>query len=286
MGSVVVLGSANVDLVYRVQRIPGPGETVLATGASRAAGGKGQNQAVAASRSGAATTMIAAIGRDDEATFVLASLAEAGVDTTLVRPTSEPTGTALIAVDDAAENSIIVNAAANSRLLGLLDSELAALAVADVVVAQLEIPLETVLAGARAVRAAGGRFVLNAAPIQPLPVELLALVDVLIVNEHEAASLGTSANAVPVVIETRGSQGAELRVAGTAPVMIPTPRVTPVDTTGAGDTFVGALAAMLADGAELDAAARFAVVAASISVERPGAVPSIPTRAEVEARLG
>lgn len=282
-----------MDQVFRVAEIPAPGETVLSTGLSTARGGKGQNQVVAAARAGAAASFIAAVGTDDFGTMTLAGLDGDGVDTSLVRRVERPTGTALIAVDDHGENTIIVEAGANAALLGIGERDAAAIAAAAVLVLQLEIPLETVTEAARIARSAGTTVVLNAAPIRDLPDELLAALDLLVVNEHEAAALAAARGAardglldlVPAVIVTLGAKGAVLHRRGLVDVAVPAPSVSAVDATGAGDTFCGALAAAVAEGQELDAALEFAVVAASLSVEHPGAVPSIPFRSDIEHRV-
>lgn len=289
-GSVVVVGSANIDQILRVVSIPAPGETVLSTGASTALGGKGQNQAVAAARAGAATTFIAAIGTDGFGQAILDGLVGDNIDTSRVRVEPGSSGMALIAVDDAGENTIIVDAGANARLTSLCATDRDSIAEAAVLLVQLEIPLPTVSEAVDAAHAASTTVLLNAAPIRDLPDALLAGVDILIVNEHEEAKLrlersGTELTAlVPVIVVTLGAAGAVLRRRGREDVTLASPRVVAVDTTGAGDTFCGAFAAALAAGESLEEAMRYAVVAASISVERPGAVPSIPRRAEVLAR--
>lgn len=177
--SVVVVGSANLDLVYRVTRIPSPGETVLAAGSDSAPGGKGNNQVIAAARAGAPSTFIAAVGDDGAAERLIASLTEAGV-ALRVRRVDAPTGTAIITVDDAAENAIVVDSGANRLLDGLDDAEREVVAAADVLLLQLETPLATVAQAAAAAHAAGTTVVLNAAPIQSLPADLLGDVDVLV----------------------------------------------------------------------------------------------------------
>ena len=288
---VIVVGSANIDQILRVVAIPAPGETVLATGASTALGGKGQNQAVAAARAGATTTFIAAVGSDGFGRAMLDGLVSDDVDTSHVRVEPGSSGTALIAVDDAGENTIIVEAGANARLTSLNATDRAAIADAAVLLVQLEIPLPTVSEAVDAAHSASTTVLLNAAPIRDLPDALLAGVDVLIVNEHEEAKLRSDRSAtdltslVPVIVVTLGAAGAVLRRRGRDDVTLASPRVVAVDTTGAGDTFCGAFAAALAAGESLEDALRYSVVAASISVERPGAVPSIPRRTEVLARL-
>lgn len=285
MSSVVIVGSANVDQVFRVTAIPGPGETVLSNGLSIALGGKGQNQAVAASRAGASTAFIGAVGDDAFGTSIRDGLSAEGIEAH-VRTVDAPTGTALIAVDDTGENTIIVEAGANA-LLELSDADAAAVVEATVLVMQLEIPIEAVAQAARVASGAATRVLLNAAPIRDLPAELLAHVDILVVNEHEGAYLargGDVSSLAPTVIMTLGAAGAVAYTGGTE-VRVPAPKVSAIDATGAGDTFCGALAARLAEGAELDAALRFAVAAASLSVQKHGAVPSIPTRAEIDGWL-
>ena len=268
-----------------------PGETVLASGSSTARGGKGQNQAVAAARAGASTTFVGAVGTDAFGTDTRAGLISDGIDVSRLRAFDIPTGTALIAVDDSGENTIIVDSGANGLVVGLEELDAAAIAAADVLALQLEIPLQTVAAAAALARAAGTTVVLNAAPIRDLPAELVANLDVLVVNEHEAAHLAGQRDwhelvaDVPVVVVTLGAAGALLLRRDLDEVRVPAPSVTAVDATGAGDTFCGAFAAAIAEGVDQEAALRFAVVAASLSVETAGAVPSIPLRAAIDARL-
>ncbi|WP_112140967.1 ribokinase [Glycomyces dulcitolivorans] len=288
--TVVVLGSANLDLVYDVERIPAPGETVLSLGFASFPGGKGNNQAVAAARAGSDTRFITALGRDENGDRLAAEARAAGI-TLLDRRTDAPTGTASIYVDRRGENSIVVNSGANAELTDLTAPEREAIAGADVLVLQLETPVPTVAEAVRVAKAAGTRVVLNAAPSTAVPLNVLRGVDVLVVNEHEAAEL-TGPGPDPMaaltghgcaVIITLGGEGALVGVPGQAPVPVPAYTVNAVDTTGAGDTFVGAFAAAL-DGEGLEAlvaATGFATAAAAISVQRKGAVPSIPTLEEV-----
>jgi len=289
VSSVIVVGSANVDQVFRVERIPSPGETVLSTGFSTARGGKGQNQAVAAARAGAPTAFIAALGDDAFGSDTRAGLIDDGVDVTGVRSLDAATGTALIAVDSVGENTIIVEAGANRLLVDLQSADAAAIAASSVLAMQLEIPLDTVIAAARIARAADTTVMLNAAPIRDLPAELLSSLDILVVNEHEASHLAGERDwrelteQVPVVVVTLGSEGALLLRRGSDEVRVAAPSVHAVDATGAGDTFCGAFAAGLAEDMELEQALRFAVTAASLSVQSYGAVPSIPLRAQIDA---
>jgi ribokinase len=299
MSGIVVVGSANIDQVLRVERIPSPGETVLSHGLSTALGGKGQNQAVAAARAGVPTTFIGAVGADGFGDMVRAGLSCDSIDATRLKTSDKPTGTALIAVDGAGENTIIVEAGANEDVVSLSNEDAAAISAASALVMQLEIPRATVVEAARIARAAGTKVILNAAPIQGLPRELLDTVDVLIVNEHEAAELARDNGLapeleglgerllalIPTVIVTLGSKGASLHRAGSEPLLVPAHVVSAVDATGAGDTFCGAFAAGLVEGMTADDALRFAGAAASISVETHGAVPSIPYRDAIETRL-
>ncbi|GAA1220464.1 ribokinase [Rhodoglobus aureus] len=298
MSGIVVVGSANIDQVFRVDRIPSPGETVLSHGVSTALGGKGQNQAVAAARAGVETTFIGAVGADSFGEMVRSGLSDDAIGVAQLRTSVKPTGTALIAVDGTGENTIIVEPGANSEVAALTSADVEAISAASALVMQLEIPLATVVEAAGIAQAVGTRVILNAAPIQELPQGLLDTLDVLIVNEHEAAELARYNGLapeldglgerllalVPTVIVTLGSKGASLHRAGSEEVVVPAHRVTAVDATGAGDTFCGAFAAGIVEGMLADDALRFAVAAASISVESHGAVPSIPLRAAIETR--
>jgi ribokinase len=298
MSGIVVVGSANIDQVLRVERIPLPGETVLSHGLSTALGGKGQNQAVAAARAGVATTFIGAVGADSFGEMVRAGLIGEKIEVSQLRTSDKPTGTALIAVDGTGENTIIVEPGANSDMTTLTSADSAAISTASALVMQLEIPLDTVIEAARIARAVGTRVILNAAPMQALPPALLDTLDVLIVNEHEAAELARDnglafeleglgerlLTLVPTVIVTLGAKGASLHRLGSDELLVPAHRVTAVDATGAGDTFCGAFAAGIVQGMMADDALRFAGAAASISVQSHGAVPSIPMRDAIDAR--
>ncbi|WP_129789753.1 ribokinase [Promicromonospora panici] len=290
-GRVVVVGSANVDLVVDVPRHPAGGETILGGDLRRTPGGKGANQAVAAAQAGGAdTTFVGALGRDESAGLLLASLDGAGVRTDVVERVDAPSGTALITVSPDGENTIVVAPGANSRVrVGPAQAD--RIAAADVVLAQLEIPLDTVLAAARA-RREGALFVLNAAPSRDLPDELWEQLDVLVVNEHEAADLvdgpepsgaatpealaAALLERVPVVVVTLGAEGSLVAERDVPPVRVPAARVTAVDTTGAGDTYCGVLAAALARSRELSGAARLAGAAGALAVTRVGAQDAVP----------
>jgi ribokinase len=284
VSGVVVVGSANVDLILPVQRIPRPGETVLAGSLTRGPGGKGANQAVAAARAGATTAFVASLGDDESGGLLRDALSEAGVDLALVSSTTTPTGTAIITVDADGENAITVAPSANAEL-ELSAASIAAIQQAEVVLAQLEIPFDIVRAAARASR----YFVLNAAPAAELDDDLLAEVDLLVVNEHEAAIVGGSDPAallqrVPAAVVTLGGDGALVLARGAAQVRVPGVQVEVVDTTAAGDTFCGVLAAALASGQGMTDAVRRANAAASLSVQTAGAIPSVPHADAIAAR--
>lgn len=289
-GSVVVVGSLNMDVAVTCERLPRPGETLLARSLRRSGGGKGANQAVGAARAGGArTAMVGAVGDDGDGAILRADLAADGIDISAVAvDPHHPTGTALITIDAHAENTIVVAAGANAAVV-LGPEELAAIGAADVVLAQLEIPQAVVTAAARS-RRPGTLFVLNAAPSAPLESALLREVDLLVVNEHEAVDLAGTVDLevaladlvsrVPAVLVTLGAHGSRLLRRGTADVVVTAPAVEAVDTVAAGDTFCGVLAAELAFGAPELEAMRAASAAASLAVQRPGAQSSVPTRVE------
>ncbi|MBM0105016.1 ribokinase [Steroidobacter sp. S1-65] len=285
---ILVAGSANLDFVVRASHIPAAGETVLGYDFQTYSGGKGANQAVACARAGnAATSMLLALGEDAFAAPIEASLSNAGVRTYIVRTRDRSTGTAFICVSAVAENAITVAPGANE----ILDaSHLPPLHGYTHLLLQLEIPLQTVIAYARAAKMQGLTVVLNAAPAQSLPLDLLAAVDVLIVNEVELTAIsgrdGDIAHRleridVPCVIVTLGARGCWARLAGELMMQQGFP-VTPVDTTGAGDTFCGVLTAALSKGLPMAEALRMANAAGALACTRPGAQSSIPTHAELQ----
>ena len=286
--SILVVGSANLDFVVRAPHVPAPGETVLGGAFATYPGGKGANQAVAAARAGANTRMLVALGDDAYALPIEASLREAGVELTIVRD-ERATGTAFIVVADSGENAITVASGANA---GLRREHLPDLERVSHVLLQLEIPLDVVDACTRAAKAVGVRTILNAAPARPLTEELLGAVDVLVVNEGELAVLAgdgslrrcLDALAVETVVVTLGARGCCAR-AGDDYLVQPAFPIDAVDTTAAGDTFCGALAAALAEHGDLAAALRFASAAAAIACTRAGAQTSIPARDEIDALL-
>lgn len=304
-GRIVVIGSINVDLVVRVATLPRPGETVLGGQFASVHGGKGANQAVAAARAGGHTTFVARVGDDSMGHSAIEAFQAEGIDTHFITVTPHcPTGVALILVDAAGENSIAVAGGANDRL-SCDDIERArpAIEAADVIVLQLEVPLEAVVRAVSIAQAAGTRVILNPAPARPLPTTLLASVDVLTPNETEADSLvGRGPDTVPsatdvegtagtllglgprAVVLTRGAAGALVAV-GQAMTRVPAFPVEPLDTVAAGDVFNGCLAVMLAEGRDLIAATRCAAAAAAISVTREGAQASAPHRGEIDAFL-
>ncbi len=297
---VTVVGSLNEDVLVSVGRLPGRGETVIGRDARPAPGGKGANQAAAAGRlAGPGTVrMVGRVGDDPAGDRQLAALAGAGVDVAAVsRTPGVPTGSATIPVEeDSGENLIVVVPGANASLRPD-DVAVDAVREAAVLVLQLEVPLDAVLAAASA---ADGTVVLNPAPARPLPRELLDRVDVLVPNEHELAEL---AGATPgerspdelvalarsvtsgAVVVTLGARGALVVPAGGPAVLQAPPAVRPVDTTGAGDCFCGALAAGLADGAVLADAVRYAVAAAALSTTGAGARGALPDDAAVRAAM-
>jgi ribokinase len=262
MGRVIVLGSLNVDLVTHVERHPSPGETVLGEGLQRLAGGKGANQAVAAVRAGAAVVMVGSVGDDEGGSAYRNRLESLGIDVSrvVVHP-EEPTGTALIVVDGAGENSIVVVAGANGTVGWDFPLEQD-----DVLLAQLEVPLDAVAAAVREAASVGARVVLNVAPYADLPADVLDLCDPVVANEHEASQLSSTPRSLLV---TRGAAGASWRELEVPAEAVPEDEV--VDTTGAGDAFCGALAAALAAGEDDETALRAAVAAGAVAVRHRGA---------------
>lgn len=289
--SVLVVGSANADLTVCAPRIPGPGETVLGGDYALLPGGKGANQAVAASLAGAPVAFCGATGRDAFAPTVRRALTAAGVDMAALHALDAATGIALITVADSGENSITVAGGANARLGA---EHLPDLSGVTHLLMQQEIPAGTVLEAARRARAAGVSVLLNAAPARELPAELFPLLDTLIVNEGELAALfpgdpllaarALLARGPGAVVVTLGAAGS-LAITAQETYRQPALPVTVVDTTGAGDTFCGVLAAWLAGGAALPEALRAANVAGALACTRLGAQAAMPRRAEIEAQL-
>ncbi|MDQ0278383.1 ribokinase [Arthrobacter silviterrae] len=305
---IVVAGSLNADLTIYCERLPLPGETLHGTGFAVNPGGKSANQAVAAARLGGRVTLVGAVGSDPNGDMLVASTAGTGVDVSHVRRVPEPTGVAVISVEDSGENSIIISAGANGTLgPGAMDPAL--FDGAGVVCLCLEVPLETVLAAAQAGHDAGATVLLNLSPYAPVGDALAHLTDVLLVNAHEASAfLGgldmPSADAplpewlaaagafagrgLTKVLVTLGSAGSVVLDADNTAepvVRIAPTKVDAVDTTGAGDAFTGAVAARLAAGDALADAARYASVAAALAATRKGTQTAYPSATEVEAAI-
>jgi len=292
---VVVAGSLNMDLVIRSPRIPRPGETIIGGEYQNVPGGKGANQAVAAARLGAQVSMVGRLGRDAFGDQILRNLAADGIESTFVlQDEGAATGVALIVVDDGGENSIVVASGANMRLSPSdMDAAETAIARADVLLLQLESPLETVIRAAEVARHHSVTVILNPAPARTLPAQLLAMVDVLIPNESETALLTgmpveSQAQAeaaaaallrlgVGTVILTLGERGALLAQEGATQVS-PAFQVQPVDTTAAGDAFVAGLAVALAERMAMTDAVMWGNAAGALATTVLGAQPSLPSR--------
>jgi ribokinase len=302
MGRVFVAGSINMDVVATADRHPRIGETVAGTAVLYFPGGKGANQAVAAAKLGAPTTLIGRLGKDAFGDQLKTFLAGEGIDLSFVQQTSQAhTGTAIITVANA-DNTIVVIPGANA-LVNAADVEAPVLAKGDIAVSQFEIPLPAISAFFKRARAAGATTILNPAPAVEFDRQLLDLVDILILNETELgfltktelrdthdyprfieAARSLQINKDKIICVTLGRRGVLALVNG-QPRVVDGRAVKAVDTTGAGDCFVGAVAALLADGQPVRSAFGYANIAASICVQRMGAAPSMPTAAEVETAL-
>lgn len=294
MGTIAVLGSANMDLVVRQPRRPEPGETIFGSAFSTGAGGKGLNQAVAAARAGGAVAFIGAVGPDEFGERLRTQMTADGIDTSWLLVGDEPTGIAQISVTDDGENTIVVVPGANAHST-LSEHDRAAIGAASHLVVQLERPLALLHDAMVFARESGVTTVLTPAPATSGIDELIELADILVPNEGEAllladegdaesAAITLSARANTVIV-TLGSRGA-LVVRGGEVVRRVAPRpARAIDTTGAGDTFVGVLVAWLAAGEGLDTALDAATAAASLAVTRAGAAAAMPTRAEIVAAL-
>jgi len=286
---VLVVGSANIDLVAAVERLPAPGETVSEGTLLVTHGGKGANQAVAARRLGAEVRLLGCVGADASGAEIRAGLEAEGVGIAgLATAPDAATGTALIVVDARGQNQIAVAPGANRRLPpSAVERWETDFAWADVVLCQLETPVETVVRALELARARGKLTILNPAPVRDLDRSVWPLVDYLTPNESEAARLGGVSVAGPeeaAVIVTLGARGA-LASGPAGDLVVPAFPVTAVDTTAAGDAFNGALAVGLAEGAALWPALRLATAAAALACTKRGARPSLPGRAEVDALL-
>lgn len=297
--TVVVVGSANLDLVVGLQRMPAPGETVFGHSLERFAGGKGLNQAVAAARAGARVAMVGAVGSDDAGSWLRGLMVDEGIDAANVRSAPGPSGTALIEVDESGMNRIVVIPGANAAVdADHVEQALRSLDQVTVVLAQHEVPPDAVGAAMRAGRLRGALTILNPAPARELDPMILADVDLLVPNEHEAALLtgmpvGTADEAracaaslrrlgATAVVITRGDQGVAWADADGTSAMGAF-EVEAVDTVAAGDAFCGGLATALSEGAGLVDALRLGSAAGALAAGASGAVPSLPTRASIEA---
>ena len=284
---VVVVGSANLDLVATLDHLPKPGETIVALDYAEHAGGKGVNQAVACARMGARTAFVGCVGNDDAGIFLRGVLENEGIDTTMLRVVDMPTGRAFINVDSRGENEIVVVSGANTQV-GVAQNPLV-LPTSHVLLMQLEIPLATVSAALTLARKSGTLTVLNPAPYKSLTEDVLSLVDVIVPNETESASCGGT-NAllkagVATVVTTLGEKGAVINTASSETSIAPH-KVVAVDTVGAGDAFIGALSAELARGATISDAASVGAVAGALATTVHGAVPSLPKQDVVRKAMG
>ena len=283
---VVVVGSANLDLVATLDHLPKPGETIVALGYAEHAGGKGVNQAVACARMGARTAFVGCVGNDDAGMFLRGVLENEGIDTTMLRVVDMPTGRAFINVDGRGENVIVVVSGANTQV-GVAQKPLV-LPTSHVLLMQLEIPLETVAAALNAARKNGSVTVLNPAPYKSLTGEILSLVDVIVPNETESAACGGTKvlldSGVKAVVTTLGEKGAQIATGSTSSDVAPY-KVVAIDTVGAGDAFIGALSAELARGLTIADAAAVGAVAGALATTVHGAVPSLPTRDAVRKAM-
>lgn len=283
---VVVVGSANLDLVATLDHLPKPGETIVALGYAEHAGGKGVNQAVACARMGARTAFVGCVGNDDAGVFLRGVLEYEGIDTTMLRVVDMPTGRAFINVDSRGENEIVVVSGANTQV-GIAHDALV-LPMARVVLMQLEIPLTTVRNALHLARRNGALTVLNPAPFKALDVGVFSLVDVIVPNETESAACGGTQAlldaGVKTVLTTLGERGAIINTHTSATSIAPY-KVVAVDTVGAGDAFIGALSSELARGATIADAAAVGAVAGALATTVRGAVPSLPTHTSVRSAM-
>ena len=282
---VVVVGSANLDLVANLEHLPLPGQTLIASGYAEYPGGKGVNQAVACARMGAKTSFVGCVGGDDAGVLLRSVLEQEGIDTSHLRTVGVPTGRAFINVDSHGENAIVVVAGANAEV-GIEDNFF--IPNSRVVLAQLEVPLETIAIAFSQARNSGAVTVLNPAPARVIPQSLLQLVDIVVPNETESGELGGTKAlfdlGVNTVVTTLGADGASIETTSSTTHIDPH-KVTPVDTVGAGDAFIGATCAELSRGASIEDAARMGAVAGALATTVKGAVPSLPTRQAVLAAL-
>lgn len=298
MSKIIVVGSSNVDLTARVRRLPLPGETIGGATLLRANGGKGANQAVAAARMGAEVVFLTCLGNDASGEMLSAQFAADGIDTSCIKLSATPTGTALIFVDDNAENCIAVAPGSNNDLLPAdIDSARSSMVGAEFLLVQLEIPMPTVVRSVELADSLGIKTILNPAPMNPVPEDIFSHIWLITPNQTEAEQLtgvhvsteedarkaagALFAKGVKNVIITMGSKGSMVCTPEDA-VFVPSRKVQAVDTTGAGDVYNGALVAALAEGRPIAEAARMATLASSVAVTRMGAQTSAPYRNEIE----
>ncbi len=295
MAHIYVVGSANIDLNMRITRLPNPGETLHGIAFDRALGGKGANQAVCAARLGGSVTFVAAVGNDSFADECLNAYAQEGIDISLIVRRNTSTGVALITVADDGANTIVLHAGANGLLAASdLEPLRERLQPGDLLLLQLEVPLETVKQAVRLGAECGARVILDPAPAAPLPVDTLEKLFAILPNEHEARTLNPMIGGLNELAEAlRGTGiGHVLITAGENGVIwanggrthtFPAYQAEAIDTVAAGDAFAGAFAVALAEGWEMEDAIDFGQRAAAISVSRVGAQPSMPTRSEVDS---
>lgn len=300
---ITIIGSINVDRILHIKQLPDDGATIKMSDLTLAAGGKGANQAIAAARSGAPTNFIGAVGDDTDGIFMLRQMKQNGIDTAGIQTVHhQPTGQAYIMLQESGQNSIIVGSGANIRVdHELVEKHAKLITSANFVISQSETPEDAAIAGFKLARKANATTILNPAPATKLSQELLAVTDIIVPNETESASISgikyTGVDSLPAMAEyfhklgikaviiTLGATGSYVSYDGHSEI-IPARKVKALDTTAAGDTFIGALAAELApDLANLVPAIRYATTASSLTVQKLGAFPSIPTRAQIEALI-
>lgn len=299
MKKILVFGSSNTDMTVKTPVMPVPGETVLGGEFTMSAGGKGANQAVAAKRAGGSVSFICKVGKDMFGENSIKHYMDEGIDVSGLLRSDKPSGVALITVDDNAENCIVVASGANLDVTEAdIDASADALRSCDILLMQLESPVPAVLKAARIAREAGAIVVLNPAPYAPLPEELFKYISLFIPNETELSSfsgiqvtdIDSAVKAASVLfgkgvgkmIVTMGSKGS-LILDGGEPRFVEARKVKAVDTTGAGDTYCGALCVAIAEGKDLEEAARFATASSALAVTKMGAQTAIPTRKEIES---